>query len=114
RPGTVGALQQAVDFLRERDLLPGGMDRARLGSADAKATMSNAAIVWAGDADRAAFTRMLMADLAGLEKCSESQLSTGPLGIVLGQVAPSWVDRLEPTPAVLATTLEQERAICSA
>ncbi|MSO87061.1 MAG: hypothetical protein EXQ71_06025 [Acidimicrobiia bacterium] len=113
RPGSAGPLSQAIQFLRKAKILEGEHDASALAKFDGAATMSNSAIAWAGDADQSAFTRVLVEDLDALRKKAPAEVLAGPLGILLGQPADP-DGQIHPTPAVLPTTLEQERAICSA
>jgi len=114
KPGTVGPVAQALKFLRDFELVPEDLDPTQLSALDPNVPMSGAAIVWAGDAESSPFTRLLMGDLDALRGKSAEELSHGPLGALLGRIALDDTSAVHPTPAVLATTLEQERAICSA
>ena len=111
--GTVAALRDAVAFLRERGLVPTELDADTLGPFEPDALTSGAAVLWAGEAERSPFTRQLLDDLDALKGRSADELGRGPLGVVLGGGTSSSTFELQPTPAVLPTTLEQERAICS-
>ncbi len=113
RPGSERALAQAFQFLRRVGLIGDDCNPDALGVLDQTTIMSNTAIVWASDADQSPFTRLLVDDLDALRKKSVSELMVGPLGVLLGQNR-TLEGSLHPTPAVVATTLEQERAICSA
>ncbi len=110
--GTDDALSVAIAFAVGHGLMPPDLDPSELGPRIPGAGLSPSALVWVGDGGTSAFTRTLLADLAALRKSAPSDLEKGPFGALFGVSDQLAGVTLRPTPAVLATTLGQERAIC--
>lgn len=114
RSGTVDSLADAVGFLREHGLLDSSLDASELAKFENRSPVSNSAIVWAGDADKSMMTQVLVKDLDTMRGRPVDELRSGPLGVLFGAIESTSATALYPTPTPLPTTLEQERAVCSA
>jgi len=113
RSGTVGVLDQAVTFLRAAELIDDGLDPHSLVGFRRTKRISNCALAWAAQPGGGPYIRSLVKELEQMLQL-RTPFDQGPLGVLLGTRPQQTGFDLAPTPAVLATTLEQERAICSA
>lgn len=99
-------------LLAEEGLVPADFRLEPKALSPLRRGVSNTGVLYL--AERGPFIRNLVGDLEELRGLPADRLRQGPLGVLLGAVAPQPFPPAAPQPAVLATNLAQDRAVTAA